>query len=392
MAPGNRSETVKNYPATHLVPNFGQGGVCAVARMIVKKVPSARGGKIICWSGLPISENNSDSGGVFLSKVSTFGKLLELRSSIKRFGSRKIICHSFRLAILARIARPRSILVLVVHTPISGNTDLRKTDRFFIHLALAASNQVVVVSRGIGDDLARLSPKGNSKRVTVINNAPQLAESFRLVGSDYPKYSEASSDLVDIWWVGRFAYQKDPLLAAQVVSAIGIEFRSRFRFIMAGSGELSAEVENHFNNSGFKVKHDIPNYQAGSGVYLAGYQQNWQQICYPGSIFLCTSRWEGHPLVLIEAICVGLKVFTRYFKYGLEEVQDALSRVDLSSRLMVLETRSNQALIQDLASALELEIEMTAGMQVEDNPQALRDLRSYLDLQFEEHWEQLLAD
>ena len=114
-----------------------------------------------------------------------------------------------------------------------------------------------------------------------------------------PAQADVTTDEPVIGWVGRLEESKDPLLALRVFEALragGL----RFEAWMAGDGPLRGLVENEVQMRGL------------DNVRLAGLltADDLADRLRGTTVCLATSRWEGIPRALIEALACGVPVVT----------------------------------------------------------------------------------
>lgn len=112
--------------------------------------------------------------------------------------------------------------------------------------------------------------------------------------ADLPAAGE--SDGRTIAFLGRLTHQKDPLLAVEVARELATE---GYRLIMIGGGELEAQVRNRIRRHGLDksvtVTGAVSRAEALAAMRTAG-------------VMLMTSRWEGLPLAVMEAMAMGIPV------------------------------------------------------------------------------------
>lgn len=117
--------------------------------------------------------------------------------------------------------------------------------------------------------------------------------------------------ITDVVFVGRLEYQKDPLLF--VDAAIAAKSSSPLRhltFHMFGDGSLAKAVDRRLS-------------EAGANLVVHGHVEDpWQHIA-PGSVLLCTSRWDDPGHMILEAMWYGHPVLAVERKSGhIELVED----------------------------------------------------------------------
>ena len=169
------------------------------------------------------------------------------------------------------------------------------------------ANGIVVVSRGVRDDLAQLT-NISRERITVIYNPSVVRAEV---------WEKAQTPLEHPWFkpgqppvllaVGRLQPQKDyPLLLeafAQVRRAQPV------RLIILGEGKERPFVEARIKELGLEQDVDLPGFVKNPYAYMAR-----------ASLFVLSSRWEGLPTVLIEALCCGIPVVSTDCPSGPREI------------------------------------------------------------------------
>jgi len=194
--------------------------------------------------------------------------------------------HGTRAAASALPALVRGRSVVTLH----GLHPLRRQRGPLYHAAgwalvaavVAAADAVVCVSHGDAATLALL-PVGRGKR-HVIRNAVAPPEPL---SPEQRERVRAELGLepgeLAVVYVGRLHDSKDPLLAVSAVrGAPGM------RLLVAGDGPLRADVERHA--AGW------PN------VSLLGWRGDVTRLVAAADVMLNTSRWEGLPLSVLEAM------------------------------------------------------------------------------------------
>ncbi len=112
-----------------------------------------------------------------------------------------------------------------------------------------------------------------------------------------------------VGFVGRLAAQKDPV---NLLMAFGI--LAHGTLIMVGDGPLRRRIEGVVRQNAL-----------GDRVRLMGSRENIPELLAEWDIFVLPSRWEGLPLVIIEAMMAGLPVVaTRVGGVG-ELVEDGVT-------------------------------------------------------------------
>jgi glycosyltransferase involved in cell wall biosynthesis len=101
-----------------------------------------------------------------------------------------------------------------------------------------------------------------------------------------------------IGWVGRFAAQKDPRTLADVVSRVLLERHNAYA-VLVGDGPDRALVESLLRPEAAERR-----------VRFTGERDDVRELYPAFDVLLHTSRWEGHPRVVREALAERVPVVT----------------------------------------------------------------------------------
>jgi glycosyltransferase involved in cell wall biosynthesis len=107
-----------------------------------------------------------------------------------------------------------------------------------------------------------------------------------------------SDDTRFVLFAGRLHPQKDPLLLVRAIAALK---QQNVHLLIAGEGELAAEVQAEISHLGLVKKVTM------LGAIAPAKLAQLQQIC---SVFVLTSAYEGLPMVVLEALACGTPVAT----------------------------------------------------------------------------------
>ena len=169
------------------------------------------------------------------------------------------------------------------------------------------ANGIIVVSQGVRDDMAQLT-NISPKRITVIYNPS-------VVGTEVLEKAQAALD--HPWFkpdqppvliaVGRLQIQKDyPTL----IKAFAEVRRVRSaRLLILGEGNEREFLETLIEDLGLEQDVSLPGFVMNPYAYMSR-----------ASLFVLSSRWEGLPTVLIEALCCGTPVVSTDCPSGPREI------------------------------------------------------------------------
>ncbi len=212
----------------------------------------------------------------------------------------------------ARLAGQATPVVVTVHTTLSESSrrqQRRLTGRLWPHLLRTfypwAAN-VVAVSRGAADDLARSSGLPRD-RVEVVYNPVITTAGLAAAGRapDHPWFAPGQPPV--ILGVGRLTRQKDfPTLIRAFAE---VRRRRPARLMILGEGEDRSGLTALASELGVVDDVALPGFRDNAMAYMAG-----------SALFVLSSGWEGLPTVLIEALAAGARVVSTDCPSGPREI------------------------------------------------------------------------
>ncbi len=218
--------------------------------------------------------------------------------------------HTNVLAVVAsRFARGTRVVLREANTLSEDLVGIEgRVVRAFMRLTYRSADAVVAVSKGVRESL--LSELGlDSSRVRVILN-PVITPRV-LAGADepveHPWFFPGEAPV--ILGVGRLSEQKgfDTLLRAFAK----VRQSTHCRLVLLGEGEGRPELEELAKQLGVSADTAMPGFVANPFAYM--------RRC---GVFVLSSRWEGLPNVLIQAMAVGAKAVATDCPSGPSEVTD----------------------------------------------------------------------
>jgi glycosyltransferase involved in cell wall biosynthesis len=266
--------------------------------------------------------------GPFLAEVRTSVRIVDLKASrvltslpaLVRYLQREqpeamlsVFGYVNIIALWAwRLAGVRTRLFVGEHNTVSveaGNASRwrsRLVPRLIKHFYPWASG-IVVVSQGVRDDLAQLTHISR-ERITVIYN-PSVVRS--------EVWEKAQAPLDHPWFkpdqppvllaVGRLKAQKDyPLLIRAFAQ---VRQSQPVRLLILGEGDERPMLESLISELGLEQDVSLPGFVMNPYAYMAR-----------AALFVLSSRWEGLPTVLIEAMCCGTPVVSTDCPSGPREI------------------------------------------------------------------------
>jgi len=201
--------------------------------------------------------------------------------------------------------------VITVHNTLSvesaAGTSLRlKLMPYFVRAFYPWADVIVTVSKGVADDMRDVVGV-RSDNVQVIYN-PVVSEQLLAKSTaavDHPWFAPGSPPVV--LSVGRLTAQKDFSTLLKAFSRV----RSRMdaRLIILGQGEEREALELEVKSLGLEDCVSLPGFVDNPFAYMA-----------KAGLFVLSSRFEGLPTVLIEALASGARVVSTNCPSGPDEI------------------------------------------------------------------------
>jgi len=186
-----------------------------------------------------------------------------------------------------------------------SNNRLERLVPFLKRLFYRYADVIVAVSQGVADDLARITKIPRSQIHVIYNPvAPDILQKAN-EPLDHPWFSDGQPPV--ILGVGRLNVQKDfPTL----IKAFSLVRKKRqARLMILGEGEDRPKLERLVQELGLEKE-----------VALPGFGPNPFKFMRHAALFVLSSRWEGLPYALIEALFCGCPVVATDCPGGVAEV------------------------------------------------------------------------
>ena len=265
--------------------------------------------------------------GEYLSAIPSNVRLIDL-------GRRRTLASIPALVRYLRRERPTALLSALVHVNVAAilaacvsgrsqriviserNTisiDSATTATFAVRIAhwlvpwlYPRADGIVAVSAGVADDLAAYSGLP-VERIKVINN-PVVTPGLIALAREMPDHPWLSTDGPPVvLGVGRLSAQKD---FQTLLEAFARVRRARStRLIVLGEGTQRRELEAQ-----------VRRLQLTNSVALPGFVSNPYAYMARASVYVLSSRWEGSPNALVEAMACGTPVVATDCRSGPAEI------------------------------------------------------------------------
>ncbi len=195
------------------------------------------------------------------------------------------------LATYWRTRRSRRDLVFTVH---NSWRSFRPRNRVFLRLIIALFPLIVVCGQAARDSMPRRVQRRAGHKIAVVPNGVDVERVNAVIDdADPPRRTGPGHAVIS---VGRFIPIKDP---ATLVRAFAEGAGRDDRLVMVGEGPLAGEVEAVAAARGVEERVRFTGLVPRDEVY---------RLNRAGDVFVTTSRGEGLPVAMLEAMACGLPV------------------------------------------------------------------------------------
>lgn len=226
----------------------------------------------------------------------------------------QVILSSFELLslivlLLRRILGFSSQVVVRIATTLSLNRRMaykKWLERILVSWLYPQAEAIVLVSKSAAQDLASFAGF-SSERVHVVYN-PVITDQFLqdMQEDAHHPFFEAGEPPV-ILGVGRLNKAKD--FPSLIRAFADLRKRIPARLLILGDGELRVELQGLVNSLDLREDVDLPGFVMNPVAYMRR-----------SDVFVLSSRWEGLPGVLIQALAAGCPVVSTDCPSGPREI------------------------------------------------------------------------
>lgn len=219
--------------------------------------------------------------------------------------------HANVIAIIAReMARVPIRLVVSERNSVSSDMNqvslAKRALLLLMRWTYPRADGVLAVSHGVANDLAQAINLPR-ERITVVYNPVVTSALLDLATAscDHPWFSPGGPPI--ILGVGRLTAQKD--FSCLIRAFAKVRAQHPCRLVILGEGELRADLELLADSLGMSAD-----------VALPGFSENPFAWMRRASLFVLSSRWEGLPNALIQAMACGTPVVSTNCPSGPSEI------------------------------------------------------------------------
>lgn len=211
----------------------------------------------------------------------------EVKRAIKEFSPDVIHAHDMRACLLAQLATKKIPIIGHIHNNCIGARKFSIRSLLFFFIARKLKHIFWVSKSAFNDYKFRASIESKSE---VLYNVIDL----QAIREQADKTSHA--DGFDVVYLGRLTYPKNLERLILIVKQLKQKLPN-VRVAIIGNGELYEDVQK-----------TIVEYNVEKNVKMLGFQKEPYGILKNSKLLILTSRWEGTPMVVLEALGLGVPV------------------------------------------------------------------------------------
>jgi glycosyltransferase involved in cell wall biosynthesis len=304
------------------VPSLGGGGAERVMVTLANALAERRFAvDFVLWTDSgPLRSLLSEKVHVIsLATHNPVGLVFGFARFLKTYKPEVVISALFVANIIAALAKAASRspthLILTEHVAIGTYlwNEARRLRRLclppLMYLTYLLAEDIVAVSRGAAQSLVPVLGKTTSKRITVIYNPIDLARIDTMAAAE-DEIVNGNGNGPMIINVGRLTEQKDQQTLIHAFAKV--RSNRRCRLVILGEGEKRETLA--------ALAHKLG---VGSDVLMPGFIANPYSWMRKSAVFVLSSKFEGLPTVLIEAMQCGVPVVSADCPSGPAEILEA---------------------------------------------------------------------
>ena len=211
----------------------------------------------------------------------------EIKRVVKEYRPDVIHAHDMRASFLAACAAGKTPLISQIHNNAYKSRKPGIKSIAYIYAVLKAKS-IIWVSESAFEGYAFNSlAKRKSMVLRNIVNPEELTQRMLKDRKDYD---------YDVAYIGRLSYPKNPMKMLTVIKQVKERYTD-LKAVIVGWGEEEEDIKNH-----------IKEWNLEKNIDFFGFRENPLKILHDSKLMLMTSRWEGTPMVVLEAMALGVPI------------------------------------------------------------------------------------
>lgn len=213
----------------------------------------------------------------------------EIKRVIVAYQPDVIHAHDMRASFLATRACGSIPLISHIHNNAYNSRGISPKSIAYFYAAMKARH-IIWVSKSSFDGYAFHAPL--KKKSTVLYNVMDVEDIHRRMELDSNSYN------YDLVFIGRMVYQKNLHRLLQITRIVADKYPN-IKVALAGTGEDESELK--------KLCSEL---KLDENVEFLGFMSNPLKLLHDSKMMILTSRWEGTPMVALEAIALGTPIIS----------------------------------------------------------------------------------
>lgn len=227
-----------------------------------------------------------DERGIRFIPLANFS-IAEIKQVIKEEKPDIIHAHDMRASFYAALSCENIPLVSHIHNNAFDSRGISVKSIAYIFAALKAKS-ILWVSQSAFDGYA--FHKFFKKKSSVLYNIIDIDALYEKMQLDENEYD------YDVVYVGRLTFPKNPQRLMNVLRLVR-ERMPDIKIAVIGNGDMEDET-----------KALAKEYNLLNNVEFLGFQSNPLKIMHDSKVMVMTSRWEGTPMCVLEAMALGVPI------------------------------------------------------------------------------------
>lgn len=211
----------------------------------------------------------------------------EVKRVIKEQQPDIIHAHDMRASFIAALACGKKSLVSHIHNNAFNSRGISKKSIAYLYAGLKAKHIFWVSDSSFkGYAFHRFLENKSSVLYNIVN----IEELYSKMNRDLKEYD------YDIVYLGRLTFQKNPQRLIRILKIV-IEKLPKIKIAIIGTGDLEDETKKLAQEYGLL-----------NNISFMGFQLNPLKILHDSKVMVMSSRWEGTPMCVLEAMALGVPI------------------------------------------------------------------------------------
>lgn len=279
---------MKKIKVLHLISTDIFSGAENVACQIIKQFETDDKYDMVYCSKIGSNKDRLDSLKIKTLPIKNFD-YWSVKKAINQYKPDIIHGHDIKASIIASMFSNKAKIVSHIH---ANHENMRKFNikTFLYSLTIKKYSKIIWVSQSALDSFYYVNMVRDESIVLYnVVDSKALLENLKKDTTDYE---------FDLIYLGRLNYQKNPERLIKIIKDIKVKGYN-VKVAIVGTGELHESI-----------KKLIDNFELNENVKLFGYVTNPYKILNDSKILIMTSRYEGTPMVALEAMALGKPIIS----------------------------------------------------------------------------------